>query len=469
MTPGHALEVITWLVLAYALSLTLAHLLVNVASLREVRRYMALRRGEPREYFVKGDEPPISIIVPAYNEQDGIVASVRALLQVHYAAFEVIVVNDGSKDGTLERLAEAFDLRPFPQSYAQAIPTNRVRGVYYSAAHSNVRVIDKDNGGKSDAINAGINLSALPLFCCVDADSILERDALLCIVQPFVNDERCVAVGGVIRLLNGCTVEDGHIVRRDLPRHWLALFQVVEYLRGILLARVGWSAVNGLLIISGAFGLFRKTAVAQVGGYATGAIGEDMDLTMRLHLHYAKSGEPYRIAFVPDPVCWTEAPESLKVLRAQRQRWQRGLSESLWANRALFGARGSGAAGWLAYPFFLLFEWLAPLVELGGYLVLLLSLWLGVVDWPLFVMFVLVTLNAGLLLSTFALVADALSFQVLARPRDVLLLFGYAVLENFGYRQLTVWWRVVATWRWLTGQQGQWGTMVRKTGWQKPS
>ena len=462
-----ALQWTMWIVLGYSVAVTLAYLAVNVASIRHVRRYMARRRGEPREYFVKGDEPPISILVPAYNEQEGIVASVRAMLQLHYAALEIIVINDGSRDETLARLAAAFDLKPFPQSYAQALPTARVRGVYASARYPNVRVIDKENGGKSDSLNAGINLSSFPLFCCVDADSILERDALLRIVQPFIDDEHCVACGGVIRLLNGCTVRDGHIEERRLPRRPLALFQVVEYLRGILLARVGWSAVNGLLIISGAFGLFRKDAVVAVGGYAARTIGEDMELTVRLHRTLRAAGTPYKILFVPDPVCWTEAPESLAVLRAQRVRWHLGLSESLWLNRGLCFAPRSGAAGWLAFPFFTLIEWLAPVVEFAGYLVLVLSLLWGAINTTTFLLFALATLNCGLLLSTLALVADALSFQVLAQPRQVLGLFGYAVLENFGYRQLTVWWRVVAIFRWLTGQQVRWGNMVRKAGWQK--
>lgn len=467
MTLGEILAGSMWVILVFGIATTVAQLTVNVFSLREVTRYMALRRGEPREYFVKGDEPPVSVIVPAYNEAAGIVASVRSLLQLHYASFEIVVVNDGSKDGTFEALQEAFHLGPFPQSYAQAIPTQPIRGVWVSALHPNVRVVDKENGGKSDAINAGINLSAFPLFCCMDADSILERDALLRIVQPFVDDDRCVAAGGVIRLLNGCTVRDGHIEKRDLPMRALPLFQVVEYLRGILLARVGWSAINGLLIISGAFGLFRKAAVIEVGGYDASAIGEDIDLTMRLHRHLAAARRPYRIVFVPDPVCWTEAPETRDVLRAQRKRWQRGLSESLYANRALCFERGSGAAGWLAYPYFLLFEWLAPLVEGFGYAILVIGFAIGAIDWHFFLLFSLATLNCGLLLSTFALTADALSFQVLARPRDVFLLFGYAVLENLGYRQMTLWWRLMSTLEWLRKRPGSWGTMVRSTAWQK--
>lgn len=205
----------------------------------------------------------------------------------------------------------------------------------------------------------------------------------------------------------------------------------------------------------------------EVGGYAAHMIGEDMDLTMRLHHRFATTGRPYRVVFVPDPVCWTEAPESFAVLRSQRKRWQRGLSESLWANRGLCFARGSGVAGWVAYPFFLLFEWLAPLVEAGGYVLLVASLLLGAVNWPFFLMFMLATLNLGLLMSTFALVADSLSFRILARPRDVFTLFGYAVMENLGYRQLTVWWRVVSVFEWLAKRQAAWGTMTRTSGWQK--
>ena len=459
-----AIGVLIAALFAYLVIHSVSQIAISLLTWRQITRERRFRRAEVREFLLTGFEPPVSIIVPAYNEEQTIVATVRSMLQLRYASYEVLVVNDGSKDGTLEALLTAFDLAPFPEVVPRHLPTQAVRAVFRSASHPRLRVIDKANGGKADAINAGINGSRNPLFCCVDADSVLERDALLQVVQPFIEDPRTVACGGTIRLINGCTVQAGNIIEKRLPRHPLALFQTVEYLRAFLFGRMGWSGINALLIISGAFGLLHKDTVVAAGGYRHQTIGEDMELIVRMHRYLSTRGIPYRIAYVPNPVCWTEAPEDWSTLRNQRIRWQRGLCESLWLNRGLLFHPRGGRAGWLAFPYFLLFEWAAPIIELLGYILLAYAFVAGVVRADTVILFALVATGFGILLSTLSLWLDELAFRVYPRGRDLLILFAFACLENIGYRQINLVWRVRGVWQWLRGKRGQWGEMKRKGG-----
>jgi cellulose synthase/poly-beta-1,6-N-acetylglucosamine synthase-like glycosyltransferase len=301
----------------------------------------------------------------------------------------------------------------------------------------------------------------------MDADSILQRESLMRIVQPFLDDPTTVACGGTIRVANGCDVRAGRLVKAGLPGTLLAGLQVVEYLRAFLFGRLGWLPLNAVLVISGAFGLFQKETVVEVGGYRTDTIGEDMELVVRLHRVLGRQGRPYRIAFVPDPVCWTEVPEDLKTLRSQRIRWQRGLAESLMLNRELLFRRGTGATGWLAFPFMLFFELLGPLIELAGYLFMPLCFFAGVLSTTAWIAFLVVAIGFGVLLSVSALVLEELWFHVYPRPGDIVLLFLLAVAENFGYRQLNSVWRLIGLLRWMRGGKAQWGTMARKASWNR--
>ena len=462
MTLLGSLEWFIWVLFAYVVLHALAQVGISVLTYGLIRRDMQFRRVEVDEFLLTGLEPPISVVIPAYNEEATIVTSVRSMLQLRYSEYEVVVVNDGSRDGTLAQLVQAFELEVFPQAYHVRLPTQPVRGVYRSALHPRLRVLDKENGGKADAINCGINAARYPLFCCVDADSILERDSLLHVVQPFIDDTRTVACGGTVRLANGCDVKNGNLLRAALPASWLARFQIVEYLRGFLFGRMGWSGPNGLLIISGAFGLMRKDTVIEVGGYRHQTIGEDMELIVRMHRVLGKKGRPYRITYVPEPVCWTQAPEDRRTLKNQRVRWQRGLSESLWLNRGLLFARPPGVAGWLAFPYFVLFEWAAPLIEFLGYVLMGWLLISGEVRTDVALFLLAIALCFGVLLSSLALLLEEMSFHVYPRRRDLLVLFAFSVLENFGYRQVNVIWRLIGTWQWLRGKQGGWGRMQRK-------
>lgn len=455
-----------WLALLYFVGVSAGYILLNVITFftlpRHMQRRVLLDLPQPHNDF----EPPVSLIVAAYNEESVITASVRSLLQLDYSEFEVIVVNDGSKDGTLRVLQREFDLVPFPEAFRRRLEHQPVRGVYQSRLYPELRVLDKVNGGcKSDAINAGINAARFPLVTPLDADTILQRDSIRMLVQPFLEDPKTLASGGIVRIANGCEVTQGLLTRVGLPRNPLALFQVVEYLRAFLFGRIGWSAMNALPLISGAFGLFHRESLIKLGGYRHDTLGEDMELVLRMHRHYRLSGLPYRVTFVPDPVCWTEAPTDLRTLRNQRIRWQRGLMESMLMNRRLFFHWRSGALGWLAMPFLFLFEGFGPIMEVGGYVIVTVGMLIGVVSPAGFLAFTSVAVGLGIVLTLTSLLLEQASFNTYPKPASLLRLVGVAFVENLGYRQLTAVWRLQGLWRWARKSESSWGSMARTASW----
>ncbi|WP_338847568.1 glycosyltransferase family 2 protein [Massilia sp. W12] len=460
MSQTWLVNLILWTVFIYFILLNLGYLMLNVLALWNLRHLSEDLVLDDLPQAYTGAELPISILVPAYNEETNLAAAVRSMLQLSYAEFEIIVINDGSRDNTLQVLQQEFELQPFPEAYRVQLPSAPVRAIYRSRRYPQLRVIDKENGGKADALNAGINAARYPLFCGVDADSLLERDSLRRVVKPFLLHPHVVAAGGTVRVANGCEVSGGFLTRVSLPRNFLALLQVLEYLRAFLFGRLGWSNMNAVLIISGAFGLFRKEAVIAVGGYRRNTIGEDMELVVRLHRRLPEMGRPYRICFEPYPVCWTEAPEDWGTLKNQRVRWQRGLAESLTYNWGLL--RRPSAVGWLAFPFLLIFELFGPLIELFGYLFTLYAAWHGWISWSAFGIFIMTAILLGILLSLSGLLLEELSFHIYARPQELGKLLLAALLENLGYRQINSWWRIIGLWRWLTQRHGQWGEMRRK-------
>jgi cellulose synthase/poly-beta-1,6-N-acetylglucosamine synthase-like glycosyltransferase len=456
-----------WVFMGYFILINTGYIMLNVLSISHIRTYMQSQYLSDLPHHYSGLEPPVSIIIPAYNERSSIVISVQSMLQLKYPEYELIIVNDGSKDDTLAVLRDAFDLVPFPEAYRNRIKTQPIGGIFRSRKHPNIRVIDKKNGGKADSLNAGINAARYALFCGVDADSILQRESLQRVVQPFIEDPTVIAAGGTVRIANGCEVKDGFLVRVGLPRNFLALIQIVEYLRAFLFGRTGWSAINGMLIISGAFGVFHRETVVAVGGYRTDCVGEDMELVVRLHRYLCDQKTKYRIVFVPDPICWTEAPEDLRTLRNQRIRWQRGLAESLMLNINLLFKRGSGSAGWLAFPFMAIFEWLGPLIEVLGYLVMTLAYLLNIISAEAFWVFLFVAIGFGILLSTTGLLLEEISFHIYPRRRHLIPLYIAIFAENLGYRQLNSVWRLIGLWRWLRRTKGHWGDMRRRVTWQR--
>ena len=397
--------------------------------------------------------PPITLLAPAHNEEKSIRVSVRNMLTLDYPELEVIVINDGSVDSTLNQMIDEFKLEPVRAVYVQQVPCAPVRGLFRSLADPRLLVIDKEPGGsKADAVNAGLNAATSPYVCVVDADSILERDALLRIMVPVLNDPgNVVGVGGIVRVLNGSEISDGRLSRVRLPKKGFEVIQVVEYLRAFLIGREAWAQVNMLMIISGAFGLFRTDLVRAVQGYRAAAIGEDFDLVARLHRHLLERGVPYRIQFVPDPVCWTEVPSDLQSLGRQRARWQKGLVDVLLKNRDMLFRRRYGRIGWIALPYLWLFELFAPVIELGGIVTILLAAFLGVLDAKFCIEFLIYGYVFATMISIGSVLQEEVTYKRYNDWQDVLRLVTYCFLEHFPYRQLHMFWRVQGLWQFARG------------------
>ena len=462
---GTVAAVVGWTdltILIYFVALNSFYALLLVLSIPEIWEQTRLAEDDDFQRLMQSDAlPPITMLVPAYNESATIEASVTAILTLEYRSYEVVVVNDGSKDDTMDRLRQAFDLYEIPRIYPETIATKPLRGVYRSKTRSRLVVLDKENGGKADSLNAAINASRFPLVIAVDADTLIEPDALLRLTRPFLMGRNVAAVGGTVRVANNCVVQDGRVTDARVPRRFLPGVQVVEYLRAFLFGRLGWNRLGGNLVISGAFGLFKKEYVIAIGGYLTTSVVEDLDLVVRLHRHLHRHKIRYEMPFIPDPVGWTEVPESGKILGRQRERWHRGLLAAMWQYKGMLFNPRYGRIGLLAMPFYAFGEMLAPLVEVLGYVISGLGLAFGVVNTSFALLFLLVAWGYGMLLSIWAVVLEEASFRRYRRVTDLLRLLVFASLENFGFRQRTVWWRLRAfVTVWTRGHT--WGEMIRK-------
>jgi cellulose synthase/poly-beta-1,6-N-acetylglucosamine synthase-like glycosyltransferase len=340
------------------------------------------------------------------------------------------------------------------------LETAPVRGVYASDTER-LLVVDKENGGKADALNVGACAANFPLVCNLDADIILEEDALLRAARPIIESSDVAAVGGIVRVANGCEFERGRLVKVKTPREALPNFQIVEYLRAFIASRTAWSKLNCLLIISGAFGMFRRRDVIAAGGYLHETVGEDMELVTRMHRILRENRRRYKISFVPDPVAWTEVPETLRVLGRQRDRWHRGLMDTLIRHKKMLLRPRYGAVGMIAMPYFFLFEFLGPVVELLGYAAFVIGLLLGYLNLPFAIAFFLAAVGLGALLSTAAVFLEELRLERYPRWTDLLKLTFYGILENFGYRQINTVWRAKAIVSFLR-KSTDWGSMERK-------
>lgn len=406
--------------------------------------------------------PPMAVLAPAYNEEVTIVESVNSLLALHYPDFEVIVINDGSKDGTLAHVVEHFKLKPVERFYDLSVEHKPIRGLYASPRLPRLIVVDKENGGKSDALNAGINVARAPIFCSIDADSLLESDALLRAARPFIEKpELTIAVGGTIRLANGSRIAAGRVMEVGLPKNFWGLIQIVEYLRAFLMARLALSRMQVLTVISGAFGLFRRNLAIAVGGYSHGTVGEDMELVVKLHRHMREQGRPYRVEFIPEPVCWTEAPEDLTILGRQRARWQRGALETFFKHKDMLFNPRYGRIGFVGFGQILLVDVLGPLIEVLGYLLVPLLWALGLLAVEYLLAFLAITFTFGIFVSVATLILEEVELRRFPRAKDLAILTLVAVLENFGYRQFSNVWRIRGFWQFLRKKQG-WGQMTRK-------
>lgn len=453
MTLQSFIEFTTWCVLGYFIVSKLSYFLLNALSIFRMHRIAQDKVLADLPQIYSGLEPPISLLLSTRNSATTIAASLRGLLQLDYSSFEIIVINDGSEDATLDTLINEFELHAFPEAYRIQLPSRAVRGIYRSTRYPNLRVIDKDYGGNADALNAGINASRYPLFCSVDDDTILHRDSLRRIVAPFLYDNTVIASAGAVRIANGCETENGLLSKVALPRHWLPIFQIIEHLRTSLFAPLGWSMLNGMLIVPAAgVGLFRKEVVLEVGGYRTDTAMANMELIVRMHRLMRIKRQQYQIVFVADPVCWHQAPEDLQTLRKQRMRWQQGLLDSLSQNMGLLWSRNGGVPGRLAFPFFILLECLGPVIELLSYAFILIAFACGLISWQVCITFLSVAIGLGVLLSASGLLLEEMSFHLYPKASDIATLASVAIIGNLGYRQLNIAWRAIGMTCWLVAR-----------------
>lgn len=457
-------NVIDTLVFLYATCISLFYLFLAAMSTSEMRRYLHKNyKVDYKQILSSPFSPSISLIAPAYNEGASIVQNVRSMLSLEYNNFEVIIINDGSKDDSIAQLINKYDLVQVNFDYQAKISTKPIKAIYKSKnrAFKKLIVVDKENGGKPDALNVGLNISDKELVACVDVDCIIETDALLKMVKPYIESNReVIATGGVIRIANNCVIEDGRLVEVNLPKNIWARFQVLEYIRAFLLGRMAWSRLNGLMLISGAFGLFKRDVAVDAGGYNTSTVGEDMELVVRMRTFMHHQRRPYKVVYVPDPLCWTEAPSSLKVLGRQRNRWTRGTFETLKMHKYLFLNPRYGMLGMLSYPFWLFFEWMAPFVEVLG-IGYFLFLWItGGINWLFFLSLLAVVYTFALFISTFALFSEENSYYKYTLQSDMGRMFLLALIEPIVYHPLTVFWAIRGNIDKMKGKH-TWGEMTR--------
>lgn len=420
-----------------------------------------MKSSDYKRYIDSKNMIPISIIVPSYNEEKTIVDNIKSLLALNYYEYEIIIVNDGSQDSTRDRIIKEFDLIKVNQPVKKSLQTNEIVGIYRNAKYERLILVDKINGGKADALNAGINVSSYPIFACIDADSILENDALIKLTMLFVENPETIAVGGIVRIANGSVIQDGKLLEMKIPKSKVASFQIVEYLRAFLTGRTSLSRLNSILIISGAFGAFNKSVVIECGGYKVNTIGEDMDIIVKLHQKMRSEKRKYKIKFLADPICWTQAPESLKDLRVQRRRWQIGLFDNLIAYRKMLLNPKYGAVGMLTLPYYWLFELFGPIVEFLGYIFIPLAYLFGLLELSSFLIYFIVAFLLGTTLSMGSILLEQMSFRKFTSFSDIMRLVLFALLENLGYRQLTILFRIEGILKFRKGRNA-WGTIKRK-------
>lgn len=448
--------------MAFTVLLSLIYIVQLIISFIRVRKDDKVRQSNDYGRYVSSENLlPISLLIPAYNEEENIVSNIKSLLKIDYPQFEIIVVNDGSNDRTHEFIVESFGLYKIESAVKTSIPTKEIRGVYYNIEYPNLIYIDKENGGKSDALNAGINISSYPLFACLDADSRIEPDALLKLSIEFLKNTDTIVAGGLVRIANGFKIRDGRINGFTMPPKMIERFQIVEYYRSFLSGRVSWGATNSMLIVSGAFGVFKKQAVIKVGGYKTNTIGEDMEIVVRLHKYMRAHKQKYKIIFCEDSVCWTQGPMSISDIRSQRRRWQIGLLDTLISHRSLFLNPRYGMIGLMAIPYNWIFELLGAPIEVLGYFLIPFSLVMGELNMFFFIIYFLLAVLLGVILSIGSLILEQYTRKTTMSAKQCLSLSLYAVLENFGYRQAITLFRVEGILKYRKLRK-TWGKIKRK-------
>jgi len=450
----------------YGAFIMISYLLLVIFSIIEIQKY---RR---KNSFIHNDTllgspytPGISIVAPAFNEGEIIRTGVHTLLSLNYPKFEVIVINDGSTDDSLQQLIDEYELVAVDYAYHEEIVTQPVKKIYKSTnpVYAKLMVIDKENGkSKADASNAGINAASYPLFLCTDIDCILHKDTLLKMVKPFVEEKtRVIATGGVIRISNSCEVENGFMKKVKVPKRFLPLFQELEYIRAFLLGRMAWSKINGLMLVSGGIGLFDKEIVLKAGGYSHNSFGEDLELVTRMRVYMEDNKQKYLVKYIPESICWTEVPSTLDIFSRQRTRWAKGLAQTLWFHKKVFLNPKYKIFGLISFPYWVFFEWLAPLLEIGGIAFYIYLIFTGQITWIYALLLLLFIYSFSVMITIISVLWDEMTGMKYEKKSEVAKLCLAALAEPFVYHPLVLFFSLRGNWFFLTGRKLHWGEMTR--------
>lgn len=457
--------IFNYFILFFAVSVMSSYLILAYISSKSLKSYLKRNRLVNYDHLLSFENcPRISLIAPAYNEERTLEENVKSLLAINYNHFDVIVVNDGSKDNSMTLLKEKFQLEIQTKPMSFQLETKPIRGIYRSKnpAYSKLVVVDKENGGKADALNLGINISENPYIVCIDVDCILDKDVLLKLAKPLMEskESKVIATGGVVRIANSCVIKSGKIIQVNAPDALLPRIQVLEYLRAFILGRMAWAKLDGLLLISGAFGLFDKRIAIAAGGYNTKTVGEDMELLVRMRRHMIEQKQAYTVEYIPDPLCWTEAPEDYKILRKQRSRWTRGTMETLWIHRIMLFNPKYKILGTVSFPYWLMYEYLAPIIEFIGLLITLGMAFFGMISWKYFLLLFLFVYSFSVMFSAFAILAEESTYKRYKSYQDLWKLFVASILEPLIFHPFTVYAAIRGNWEKMRGNKG-WGDMTR--------
>ncbi|WP_264564988.1 glycosyltransferase family 2 protein [Flavobacterium sp. N3904] len=436
--------------------------------------YYAIKKHLNTKYFIPNNVilksnylPGVSVVAPAFNEGATVVYNVKSLLSLTYPKFEVVLVNDGSTDDTLQKLIDEFELVKVDFYYQEKIKTKTVRGHYKSKnpLYSKLLVVDKENAkSKADAANAGINSTKYPLFLCTDVDCILKNDTIIKLAKPFIESKskRVIATGAGIRISNSCEVKDGFLVKIHFPKEWYPRFQELEYVRAFLFGRMAWSQINGLLLVSGGLGMFDKEIAVAAGGYWHKSLGEDMELITRMRKYMYDHKLPFSIKYIPESLCWTEVPATRDVLIRQRVRWARGLVQTLYLHKNIFFNPKYGKTGFLIFPYFFFFEFLIPIIELMGVLVLIAGLFLINVNYINFLYLSLTVYVFYLIITLVSILIDEIIYKNYANTKEVAVLILMAIIEPFYYHPVNVYASLKGYYNFFRQKEQSWGNMQRQ-------
>lgn len=423
--------------------------------------YIVLKRNRPSWFWSKPIQRPISLIVPAYNEEKNILESIKSFLKQKYEKFEIIIVNDGSVDKTSDKILSAYSFKQLDvDTTKQKLCHTKIESIYFNE-ENNILLINKANGGKSDALNCGIDFSNYEFISCVDADSIIKENAFATIMNEFSNQPNLMACGASIRVANGSLVKDGTVQKEGLSEKYVEVCQDLEYTRSFLMGRVGWELFNSTMIISGAFGIFKKHALLEIDGFDPESIGEDMDLIVRMHKHYLELNQDYKIGFIPDPLCWTEVPNNYKSLATQRNRWQRGLLSSILNGSRVLISPDVSFFSRFSIPYYLITEIISPLLEVLSYALIILGLLIGIIDLRIVMLFFSVSILFSMVLSLMAILFEESNFRKKNNVSEAFIILLGALLENFGYRQFMAYQRLKGVIDFYRKKSG-WGKIDRK-------